>query len=388
MSDLSQWNYRRQHSITCSTALDNYCVKIKIRRESGTSSGDTIYVGTGCREDYGDVRFVDSDNSTELSYWLETNAGTYAEFWVKVPSITTTSYIYIYYGNSSATTTSDGAATFPFFEDFASGTLDTTTKWTVERGQAYSITGGVITVTGSNDMMEYIRSQDVFPSNYIVHFYAKFSNTSGASSFGFTVTPTETRAVVSNTSGSRCLTNVSGNETDGSTIDTNWHDVEIIRNGTTSVIFKIDGTTVHTSTTRVPTGDLNVALRQYATGSNQQHDKIYVRQYSATEPTQTPGNEILHQNFESIYDVGKLVDFISAYDVGKFIEFASLYDIDINATFESIYTVLIAADFASLYKLKSNVEFTTGITSNDKRCALFRTRVESVRSKSIIFEVI
>ena len=70
--------------------------------------------------DFDDIRFVDSDDSTPLSHWRESyTASTSATFWVKVPSIPVgTKTIYMYYGNATATSASDGDATFVFFETF------------------------------------------------------------------------------------------------------------------------------------------------------------------------------------------------------------------------------------------------------------------------------
>jgi len=73
------------------------------------------------RLDYGDVRFTDSDGTTELNYWMEQD-GT---FWTKVPSISASSQktIYMYYGNSSETSQSNGSNTFDLFDDFESYTI-------------------------------------------------------------------------------------------------------------------------------------------------------------------------------------------------------------------------------------------------------------------------
>ena len=118
MSDLTHWTYKRSHSITSGTELTDYQVKIRVYRTEGTSTGDTVYLGSKCLADYGDIRFVASDDTTELSYWIESSNSSYADVWVKVPTINTTSYIYIYYGNASASSLSNGDNTFIFFDDF------------------------------------------------------------------------------------------------------------------------------------------------------------------------------------------------------------------------------------------------------------------------------
>ena len=142
---LSRWRYKRSHSITSATSLTDYQVKIRVYRTEGTSTGDTVYLGSKCLANYGDIRFVASDGTTELSYWMEVNAGTYADFWVKVPSITTDSSIWIYYGNESAVSESDGNNTFVFFDDFNGTSLDTT-KWDVVKLGSSS---AVVKVDGS-----------------------------------------------------------------------------------------------------------------------------------------------------------------------------------------------------------------------------------------------
>jgi len=84
--------------------------------------GENVCLNEKCRSDFGDIRFTDSDGTTELDYWMEDKVdGDYAIFWVKVPNIPAypdTTTIYIYYGNPSATTKSNGADTFIVFDDF------------------------------------------------------------------------------------------------------------------------------------------------------------------------------------------------------------------------------------------------------------------------------
>jgi len=80
------------------------------------------------RTDFGDIRFTDSDALTELTYWMEEKVdGEYAIFWVKVPSIPESPNavtIYVYYGKSDASTTSNGEQTFPlWFDDFDDGVV-------------------------------------------------------------------------------------------------------------------------------------------------------------------------------------------------------------------------------------------------------------------------
>lgn len=129
----SGFGYRKSHSITGSTvgAQTNYQVKIVVHYGSGTDSGGDVYCSSLCRTDFGDIRFTGSDGRSQLDYWMETETdGNSATFWVEIPSIPanpSTTTIYVYYGRSGATTTSNGVATFAFFDD---ATTDKSSSYT------------------------------------------------------------------------------------------------------------------------------------------------------------------------------------------------------------------------------------------------------------------
>jgi len=132
---LSGWQYRKSHTILGSTEVSNYQMKIVVHYGNGTDDGENVYLHNNSRTDFGDVRFTADDGVTELSYWVEEKVDTdYAVFWVKVPQILENATIYIYYGNPSATTTSDGKSTFPVFYDF---NIDESGDWILEAGSWY-----------------------------------------------------------------------------------------------------------------------------------------------------------------------------------------------------------------------------------------------------------
>lgn len=101
------------------TVLD-YQIPIIIYRSSGESTGNTVYVGTRCKSNFGDIRFK-NDAGNILPYWIEARTSTYAVFWVKVDTIesTPTTVLYITYGDQSLTSASNGNDTFIFFDDFS-----------------------------------------------------------------------------------------------------------------------------------------------------------------------------------------------------------------------------------------------------------------------------
>jgi len=104
--------------------------------------------------DFDDIRFMDSDDSTELSHWRESyTASTSATFWVKVPSIPSgNKTIYMYYGNATASSASDGDATFVFFDDFDDASLGAAWTFTQVGGAigSYAESGTVLRLTGTD----------------------------------------------------------------------------------------------------------------------------------------------------------------------------------------------------------------------------------------------
>jgi flagellin-like protein len=71
--------------------------------------------------DFSDLRFTDSDGQTLIPYWVESYVPSdSAVVWVKVPAISasSTTTIYMYYGNPSAPSESNPDDTFDVFVDF------------------------------------------------------------------------------------------------------------------------------------------------------------------------------------------------------------------------------------------------------------------------------
>ncbi len=91
-----------------------------------TQNNDTLYdfqievfvlFCTEMQNDFDDIRFTTDDEVTSISYWIEEFVtSNYAIVWVKVPMIPAldTTIIYLYYGNPSATSESNGEEVFDF----------------------------------------------------------------------------------------------------------------------------------------------------------------------------------------------------------------------------------------------------------------------------------
>jgi hypothetical protein len=153
MGWLSGFSFRKSHIINAASgAGTNYQVRVKAHYGSGIDSGEEVYLNSHCRTDFGDVRFTDDDGTTLLDYWMESKVDSdYAIFWVEVADDLSTNpaTIYVYYGNPSATTTSNGDNTFIFFDDFLGASLNTD-KWDAN--------AGVGTITVADSMVRIQRS--------------------------------------------------------------------------------------------------------------------------------------------------------------------------------------------------------------------------------------
>jgi len=126
--------------------LENYQVKIKVKYDENMLLN------------FDDLRFVDNDNVTELSYWIENyNLGDNAIVWVRVLNIPAngSKTIYMYYGNPGAPPGSDFSATFPnaLIIDGTSRTLGGVQRydWVEVKN------GGTLTVQSENMLQLFAR---------------------------------------------------------------------------------------------------------------------------------------------------------------------------------------------------------------------------------------
>jgi hypothetical protein len=146
---LEGWTYRKRLQVenpSGQTATD-YAIRITVHYGSGSDSGENVYMSGRCRSDFGDVRFTSSDSESVYDHWLQSKSdGDAAVVWVEVPSIPPSdgAVLYCYYGNASASSLSNGEATFLFFDDFEGYSIDTN-KWAGDTDQAageWYVSGG------------------------------------------------------------------------------------------------------------------------------------------------------------------------------------------------------------------------------------------------------
>ena len=122
------WLYRRAVTVPNpgATTLTDFQVKINL-------NSSTPFDFTKAKNDGSDIRVTSDNGTTLIPFWIESwNAGTQlATIWVKVPTVPTSgTTVLLYYGNATATSTSNGSTTFSFFDDFESWNLGTgSTGW-------------------------------------------------------------------------------------------------------------------------------------------------------------------------------------------------------------------------------------------------------------------
>lgn len=140
------WQKRQQINIDNSANIDDL-TDFQIRL--------TIPYDSNMNDDFSDLRFTQADGQTEIDFWLESKTDSAeAKVWLEVPAINgnSTQNAYMYYGNSSASSVSNGENTFILFDDFEDGVIDTA-KWIEKDIPANEIaeTGGLLTFTRTSD---------------------------------------------------------------------------------------------------------------------------------------------------------------------------------------------------------------------------------------------
>jgi hypothetical protein len=159
-SSWSSWLYKKKITITGQAgAGTNYQVPLKIGETSGASGADFNLGGHSSnfpsgKNVGGDLRFFGKDNTTSLDFWVESVSGTtpnrLAKVWVEVKdSLNSSTDIYCYYGNPSASNASNGTKTFLVFDDFNGASLNTNI-WTTYQVDSTSFSNSIMTTTVNN----------------------------------------------------------------------------------------------------------------------------------------------------------------------------------------------------------------------------------------------
>jgi hypothetical protein len=144
--------YRQEINLyqTSGATLTNYQVRIALN--DSVTGGNFNWSNNG-----DDLRFTNSGGDA-LDFWVQTgqdewDSGNNESYvWVEVDSIPngTNTTIYMYYGNTSFSSASDGDATFIFFDDFTDASLNAT-KWSTRNSNCDSFSAAI---DDGNDLLE------------------------------------------------------------------------------------------------------------------------------------------------------------------------------------------------------------------------------------------
>ncbi|MFE3846247.1 DUF2341 domain-containing protein, partial [Thermoplasmatota archaeon] len=189
----NDWSYRKQFIVNenSGSTLTDYQVPITVDYGSGEDNGDTVYVDGNSRSDFGDIRFTDATGLNEFDYWLEIKTdGVEALFWVEIDSLPASSdtSLYLYYGNSGATTSSNGNNTFPMFDHFLGSDINSTLWEFLENGPdliGYDVSGSVFSIwektVADDDYGSLVTNPALFSQNQALRFYTNMGVESNAS---------------------------------------------------------------------------------------------------------------------------------------------------------------------------------------------------------------
>jgi len=140
------WPFKREIKIqeNSASSLTNYSTLIYINYTEDTNSN--------ANANFSDLRFLNSTENGELDYWIENKTdSSFAWVWVEVTALTASinTTIYMYYGNSGASSGSNIKTTFLIGDDFNDGSIDTS-LWQVGTG-TQGETSGYAYFTGVTD---------------------------------------------------------------------------------------------------------------------------------------------------------------------------------------------------------------------------------------------
>ena len=294
--------YRQTVAITNSNPTDLTDFQVYFTLDTAT-----LITAGKMQSDCDDIRITDI-NGKVLPHWIETgtnacNTSTTA-IWTKIPTIltgTSTTSIFVYYGNTTVASAQNGNNVFEFFDDFSSASIDSN-KWiqgTIDptSGTDFAISNG--TLTGGNTD-RYLQSISSFTGNYIAEarVYTTSSPTNGYSTIGFWGSSSNSFGILDH-SGTSYYRNDSSwiNFAYNGTVGWNRDKVKLV--GTSATYYRTGETSGSSTSGATNSGLSGEYIRlgsRYDSGTYDQNytaswDFILARKAVATEPTTSVSTE-------------------------------------------------------------------------------------------------
>ena len=296
------WSYRVPITVSAggSGMPENYQVKVALNTAALISSGKM-------RSDAGDLRFTWADGAAYLSYWIENGVNTPQTIvWVRDPdalAANASHTIYAYYGNPSATSTSDGNATFPLFDDFLGTSLDAA-RWTVGTGSA-SVANSIVSI-GASGVRAHIYSNTSWGAGIAVRFRALVpSGDDSQNGWGssWELSDAGNKVTTMGIGTTTWYIRVNGGTTSAAgPAGGVWRTFEL-RWLTNSTALYGDDALYVTNTNTTPTGSYPLRHGINTTGETIQIDWTATRKLVSPEPTASVGSEMPAPSAQSTYTV-------------------------------------------------------------------------------------
>jgi len=282
-------NWTRRRKITINGAHpENYQIRIVVPHGLDMLAG------------YGDLRFLENENSGVLPYWIENYTADNVTVWVRRLE-NLDGDIYAYYGNSGAASVGNGENTFVFFDNFSGSSLNTA-KW--------SATGNPVVENGILEV-RYRATYDVVTSNVIwsapMIYEAKVRMNEGGpvnqayqgvlSSHGVGLE----FSTYSNITHHYIL-NLRSTVNDVGPLAGYWYTYQIWRSGSAEN-YMIDNYTTSWTTEDTGSYPINFSVDSRYYGGEVEVDWVFIRKYAPADPKPSVGEE---ENVVSVWNVTSL----------------------------------------------------------------------------------
>ena len=325
--------------------------------QSNYQTGITITYDSDMQADFNDIRFYDATSETELPYWIEEKTdSTSATVWFKTG---VNNNVEMYYGNTSATSSSDGDSTFELFDNF-----DSNPSWDVYGGNTWTWNGAGYYDTPNSGTQAGTIVSDLSISDFSAQGKVYFSGVYSGLGLSFRRTGTEWYSAIfrANSSGSLISNLVVYKQNDaGSLISAVghqggtlsfapntwlWLKVNVVGSSITA-FYSTDGSnwTQAVSTTDSSYSTGRIGFGRWDGRTNGKVDEYRVRKYVSTEPSSSVGTE--EEAESGYYTSGSY----TTDAIGAFVDFYDWGDITFNSTLNGqtlTVDVLRASDDAVL----------------------------------------
>lgn len=312
------YTYKKKITITGqSGAGTDYQVPFLVGESTGSTGSNFNLEGNSlnfpsAKNNGGDLKFLDSTETIDLPFWVESVSGTtpnrIAKIWVKVSAdLGSNRDIYVYYGDSGASNLSNGDDTFILFDDFeGTGAVDSS-KWNT----VYSVTklnDSTVRVGGTSGQYSKLLSKTSFGENTAILTRAYVSMTSVGTSFSarYTNEINDQVGYSCHWDNPRVRFYYNGNSYNGlaNAYYSSWYIFETKRKGGSNVELKIDGASISTSSNG-SSANLMVSTIAYQSDYNYV-DYVCVKKCVNTEPAfNSAGSEqsaISKSNFMTFFN--------------------------------------------------------------------------------------